>query len=192
MVRELQCPKCQVSLPVDNLRPHEFVPCPGCTTPLRAIAFPALQHQPIAAEAEAVVIAGDASCFFHATKRANATCDQCGRFICALCEVEVRGQKLCPTCVTLGRSSGELAQLETSRARWDSRCLNLALVPLLFWPVTVLTAPAVLILAVKFWRAPGGLVEPSKWRFGVAVLFALLEIVGCAAFVVALVSGSFN
>lgn len=192
METALHCPKCRVSLATDNLRRDRFVACFGCGSSLRSVAFPALHRQPPATEAEAVVISGDASCFFHATKRAKSTCDQCGRFLCALCEVEVRDQKLCPACVTLGRNSGELTQLETSRARWDSRCLNLAVFPLLFWPVTVVTAPAVLILIFKFWKSPGSLINPSKWRYVVAGLFAALEVVGCAAFVIAMITGNLN
>lgn len=190
MEAALHCPKCRVTLADDNLRREQFVACFGCGTQLRAVTFPALHRPASATEAEAVVVSGDASCFFHATKRAQSTCDQCGRFLCALCEVEVSGRKLCPTCVTVGRTSGELTQLETSRARWDSRCLNLALFPLLFWPVTVVTAPAVLILAFKHWGSPGSLVSPSKWRFVVAATVALLEIVGCVAFGIALFTGN--
>jgi hypothetical protein len=192
MADQLHCPQCRVALVPDRLREATFVKCFGCQSELRAIAYPALAHRPHAAPSETTTGDGDASCFFHATRRAQSTCDQCGRFICGLCEVEVRDRKLCPTCLTTGRATGELSQLETSRARWDSRCLLLASAPLLFWPLTLVTAPAVLVLAARFWKAPGSLVTPRRWRFVVAILLAVLELGGWGLLGIGLATGAFD
>jgi len=184
MDASLRCPKCRVALAADRLREATIVDCFGCGTPLRAIAFPALTRPVRDTVAITPAAEGQSSCFFHASRPAQTACDQCGRFICALCEVEVEAKKLCPTCLTQGRASGGLSQLETTRPRWDHRCLLLALVPLLFWPLTLITAPATLFLAFRFWKAPGSIVKPTRWRFVVAVLFALLELLGWAMLVI--------
>ncbi len=192
MAEQLHCPQCRVALVPDRLREATFVKCFGCQSELRAIAYPALTHRPSAMPSETTTGDGDASCFFHATRRAQSTCDQCGRFICGLCEVEVRERKLCPTCLTTGRATGELSQLETSRPRWDSRCLLLAWVPLIFWPLTLLTAPTVLVLVLRFWNAPGSLVTPGRWRFVVAALIAILELGGLGLLGIGLATGALD
>lgn len=182
MPAELSCPQCHRALPDAALRQSDFQPCGHCQTPVRAVAYPALRHREVAAVGEAVLVEGESSCFFHPAKRAQSTCDQCGRFLCALCEVELAGRRLCPSCVAQGRDAGQLTVLETRRVRWDSLCLLLALLPLLMWPFTLLTAPAVLVLVALRWRAPASLVTPSKWRFVVAGLVALAELGGWTAF----------
>lgn len=188
----LRCPKCRVALAADHLREATFVDCFGCGTPLRAIAFPALTRPVRETAANTAAAEGESSCFFHASRPAQTACDQCGRFICALCEVEVEAKKLCPTCLTQGRATGGLSQLETTRARWDHRCLLLALVPLLFWPITLVTAPATLFLAFRFWKAPGSLVNPTRWRFVVAGLLALLQVLGWGLLAISLTTDWFQ
>ena len=56
--------------------------------------------------------------------------------------------------------------------------LTLALVPLLLWPFTLITAPAALFVAIRFWRAPGSVVQRTKIRLILALFLALAQIVG--------------
>lgn len=188
----LRCPKCQVALVADRLREATFVACFGCGTPIRAIAFPALNRPLRDPAAAAPAAEGESSCFFHTSRPAQSACEQCGRFICGLCEVEVGPKKLCPTCLTAGREAGGFSQLETTRARWDYRCLLLALVPLLFWPATLITAPAAVFLAFRFWKAPGSLVNPSRWRLVLAVAVAVAQLAGWIILAIAVSTDLFN
>ena len=93
---------------------------------------------------------------------------------------------------TEGRESGGLSQLETTRPRWDHRCLLLAIVSLLFWPLTLVTAPATLFLAFRFWKAPGSLVNPSRWRLVLAVAIAIAQLAGWIILAIAVSTDLFN
>lgn len=120
--------------------------------------------------------AGGASCFYHSEKRAVVPCDQCGRFLCALCQVEFQGQNWCPRCIQASSQKGRLAHLDASRALHDNTALALAILPvLLIWP-TIITAPVTLYLVVRYWRAPSSILPRTKIRFLVAALLALAQI----------------
>jgi hypothetical protein len=59
---------------------------------------------------------------------------------------------------------------------YDSIALTVPLVSLvLFWPMTLITAPATLVFSVMKWQRPLSLVRRSRWRFVVAMLVALAE-----------------
>jgi hypothetical protein len=44
------------------------------------------------------------------------------------------------------------------------------------WPV-LLTAPCALFVAIFYWRRPTSITRRYKWRFVVAIVLALLEVV---------------
>jgi hypothetical protein len=122
------------------------------------------------------VLAADSVCFFHAENRAEAICEGCGRLLCPVCAVPFAGQKLCPACIAAGMTSGS-AVLLRDRVLWDGIALTVALVPLLIWPFTLITAPAALGIVIYAWKKPCSLVRgPSRARFVIAALFALGEI----------------
>jgi hypothetical protein len=148
-------------------------------------AFPALLRTPRPdALAEPVTDAGQAACFYHPNKTARVPCDACGRFICALCDVELHGQHLCPSCVEAGRRKGSLTTLESRRVLWDSIALSVAVLPvatLLFWWATFVTAPAAIVLAIVGWRKPRSLAPRSSYRFVLAIAFSILVLAGWTA-----------
>ena len=87
-------------------------------------------------------------------------CGRCGRFLCALCDLDIGGRHLCPACVADGpplttatTASGERTaggELANERFLYDRMALTLAAAPLLFlWPVTLFTAPVALFYAVR-------------------------------------------
>jgi hypothetical protein len=143
--------------------------------------FPALLR-PIAAGSvgERITDAGQAACFYHPHKTAHVPCDACGRFICALCDVELQGQHLCPSCVESGRRKGTLTTFENKRLLWDSIAITTAVLPLLvLWFVSFITAPAAIIVAIIGWRKPRSLApRRAKPRFIFAIVFSLLVLVG--------------
>jgi hypothetical protein len=154
---------------------------------MRVKVFPALLKQAIAQPSGDILLVGDdASCFFHPKKRAVTPCAICGRFLCALCDVELNGQHLCSSCIDAGKRKRQMRNLENRRTLYDTIALYLAIVPmLLFWPVFV-TAPVVVFLTIKYWKAPTSIVPRTKARFVVALALAGLEIVGCTVFIYAL------
>jgi hypothetical protein len=175
----LTCPKCFVPLSSDVINRLEPGPCAACGNPLIIQVFPALfrEHRPGSA-GELAVEEGQATCFYHPQKTASVPCDACGRFICALCDVELHGEHLCPACVETGRQKGKITTLESKRTLHDNIALSIALLPFLAWPLTVITAPATLIYAVTAWKKPSSIVPRTKARFVIAIIIALLTLAG--------------
>ena len=154
--------------------------------------FPAL-FRPVAAgrAAENVLSDEDASCFYHPAKRAVVPCGRCGRFLCALCDIDLGGQRhFCPGCVEAARrAEGQNPQAVAlpvqRRMNHDQLAAFIAVVPvaLIFtFYFTLLTAPVALFLAVRYWNEPRrSLVPRSRVWVVTAALFALLEIGGWIA-----------
>ncbi len=173
----LVCSKCGAAIPVEDWnREHAF--CATCRSPHSAYVFPALLSKiDQASTAAAIVAEGEASCYYHPRKRAAVPCDQCGRFLCSLCQVEFLGQNWCPGCIDAHRQKGQLSNLDASRPLYDNMALVLATLPaFLVWP-TIFTAPMSLYVSARHWRTPSSLLPRTKVRFYAAVLFAVLQIV---------------
>src|SRR5580765_4769226 len=104
----IECPKCRTPLTAfQSFNQPDFLPCPYCDAPLQVEIFPAF-FRPIAAgaNAEALMLEGEASCFYHPQKKAVRPCDGCGRFLCALCDCELQGEHFCPACLEGGGKKG--------------------------------------------------------------------------------------
>lgn len=157
--------------------------CRGCRRPLRVALFPALWHPPAAAQPETLIDTAEASCFNHPNNRAAVACDGCGRFLCALCDIEVQGQHLCPACVQAGVQKKKVTALDHSRVIYGKVAFYLSVGPLLMWPMTFLTAPTALFIAIRYWKRPGSLTGrgDSHAYHVFAILFALLQIAGWIA-----------
>jgi hypothetical protein len=172
----LVCSRCNAAIPVEDWnREHAF--CPACRAPLSALVFPAFVSEPShPSSGDALLESGEASCFYHPQKRAVAPCDQCGRFLCALCRVEFMGQNWCPGCVEIRRQKGKLSDLDASRPLYDNMALAVATLPaFLIWP-TVFCAPIALYLTARYWRAPSSILPRTKIRFVFAAVVATLQI----------------
>lgn len=125
----------------------------------------------------------EASCFYHGESRALVHCEECGRFLCGLCDIEIDGKHFCPECFKTGLASNRLENVEARRTMYDSIALALATLPtLLFWPA-FLGAPAALFTVVRRWNAPLSIVPRTRIRFYLAALFALAELVGIGVLV---------
>jgi hypothetical protein len=130
---------------------------------------------------EPLTCEGEASCFYHPQKKAAVVCSACGRFLCTLCETDLAGRCLCPCCIDKGRASEGIEQLVTRRTLNDSLALSLAILPLLFFPVTVFTAPIAFFIAIRCWKRPGSILPRTKMRFVLAIVIALAQIAGWMA-----------
>ncbi len=189
---QLTCGRCQRTLPADVFNTPQLTPCPACGAGVRALVFPALfQPAAVGSAGERLMADGEASCFYHAHKKAVVPCDSCGRFLCGLCDVELNGQHLCPACLQTGTQKGRLQTLESRRVLYDDIACSLAVWPLVpfFWFFIPLTAPAALFLAIRHWRTPTSMVPRSKTRFVVAIALASLQILGLIAGVTVMVIG---
>ena len=144
--------------------------------------FPALYRQAeVGKRGDAVTAEGEASCYFHPHKKAVAICSSCGCFICSLCETELAGACLCPSCIDKGRQSETVENLISQRTLHDSLALSVAILPLLFFPLTVVSAPLAMYLVIRHWKKPGSILPRSKIRFVCAFLIALAQVCGWIA-----------
>lgn len=183
----IQCPKCRAWLVEGILNQPDFAPCPACGVPLLGEAYPALfRKAPVGQSAEAVMVEGESSCFYHPEKKAVLPCDGCGRFLCALCDCLLHGQHFCPACLEAGAKKGKIKSLENQRTRYDQIALSLAILPILFFYVTLITAPMVLFIAIRYWKAPQSIPSRNRIRFIIAIVIALLQIAGWAILFISL------
>ena len=177
----LACPRCHGELPDAFHNAPDVQPCPSCAQRVRVLVFPALLNPPaVGSTGETLLIEGESSCFYHPAKRASAACESCGRFLCQLCDVDLNGQHLCPSCLETGRRKGKLKQLENRRVLWDSVALMLALVPLLLFYFTIVTAPLTIFVVLRHWKDPTSIVGRMRWRMVVAMILAVLQMAGWA------------
>lgn len=165
----LTCTRCNQGLPEEDWNAPEMRRCPACDAPFKAIAFPALLRERLPVQPAVFGSEGDATCFYHPRKKAVTPCDHCGRFLCALCEIEFRGERWCPACLESSRRKQNHLHLETRRTHYDSIALALATLPaLLLWP-SLIGAPMAIYIALRHWRAPAGIVPRTRIRYPLAL-----------------------
>lgn len=140
--------------------------------------FPAMFMPPsVPTAAEMAAGIGDATCFYHSSKKASAPCSQCGRFLCALCSVELSGAVWCPECIEAGRTRKRVVNLENQRTLHDSIALALATLPAVLISPPIITAPAALFLSIFYWNKPTSIVRRhTKVRLVLAIILALIQI----------------
>jgi len=175
----LWCTACQASLPPDVLAAPGPARCPRCDAWLEISIFPALFRPLAAGEAgQAVLSDQESACFYHPRKRAVVPCESCGRFLCALCDVNFNDRHTCVPCLESARGRGVFPGLETRRTRHDQIAMAMAIYPvLLFIYPSLVTAPVALFLSVRALRVPGSLVHGTRVRCVLAMLLATAEIV---------------
>lgn len=176
----ISCTKCNTPVPELFYNQGAPSPCPGCNALLHIEVFPAF-GKPIAEgkSGEFILVEGEAGCFYHPQKRAVIPCAACGRFLCALCDLELNDEHLCPICLHTGRKRGNLVQLETRRVLYDSSALWLSVLPVLLVITSVfslLTAPIAVVLAIYSWYQPASILPRTRIRSYLAIFFGLLQI----------------
>lgn len=174
---DFPCNRCDALVPPWEVGSGDDAVCPFCGAQSAVRVFPAVFHKRLE-PASAVAETGDATCFDHASRRAIAHCSQCGRFVCQLCSIDFQSTIWCPHCFAAGFAGKHSVELEQGRTLYDSIAVTLALVPLLLWPFTILTAPAAVFVAFVFWRRPISLVHRNRWRMVAAIVLGLLQIAG--------------
>jgi hypothetical protein len=175
----IDCPKCKVPLLYQVYNTFDLTNCPSCDIPIRADVFPILfkEHE-TGRLGENILLENESSCFFHPQKRAVVPCAMCGRFLCALCDIEFNGQHVCPVCLETGKKKRKIKNLETHRVLYDDIALALAIIPLILFWITVITAPMSLYIAIRHWKSPSSIIPRTKVRSIVAIFFSSLQIVG--------------
>jgi len=174
------CPKCSGSLPETLWNQSDLQACPGCESSLKIEVFPALLRQANQGKpGERVVAESEAGCFFHPQKKAVLSCENCGRFVCALCDMEMEGTHLCPACLESGARKGRIKSLQNEQMRYDKLAFALVFYPvalLVFFWFTIFTAPAAIFIVIRFWNAPMGLMQKGRGYLWAALIIGIIEI----------------
>jgi hypothetical protein len=181
----LSCSGCGIPLPGERFNSGEEFRCGSCDARLGIEVFPALfRTKGTLKSGDSLSAEGEASCFYHPQKMAATLCKACGRFLCTLCETELAGKCLCPSCIEKGRLNEEIEQLVTHRTLHDSIALSMAILPMLFFPFTIATAPIAIYIAIRNWKRPGSILPRSRFRFVLAIIIASAQIAGWVAILV--------
>jgi hypothetical protein len=185
------CPSCQNSLPGALCNTGAMTHCPSCDNRIHVEVFPAFfKTSDTGRTGETLLEEGVSSCFYHEQKKAVVHCDACGRFLCALCDLDFNGRHLCPACLQSGKKKGELPELENRRTTYDSAALSTAMLPLLIFPLTLITGPLAVFLAVFSLFRPSSLIPRTRIRSWLALAIGLLQVGGWIAFFVVAARGS--
>ena len=177
MSTRIQCLRCGNTL---ELPPAPTVPvavaCRACSTRQEYVTFPAFGRGIAPGKAaDPVMMEGEGACFFHPRKRADVPCDLCGRFLCALCDLEVGGKHVCPGCLTTAKSTGVLLAMERHRFIPESAALSLVCVGIVL-PLAIVTGPLAIYFAVRSFTGKGSLVGRRTLAAVIALLLAVLQI----------------
>lgn len=176
MPHQLTCSSCQRPIGAAAAR-TPVLQCDGCATTLEIIRFPALVKTIAPGSLPERLVADEASCFYHDSRQAEAACDSCGRFICTLCDLKMEDEHLCPNCLSQGRKEGKREELKKTHFCADQLALTVAALPLLFFPVTLVTGPLTIVILLYYRKHPGSLVRGnSGFRKGLALILALLQV----------------
>ena len=159
------CPHCSIDIVADS----RWQRCPFCQKSLQIRIWSLLRQNNNATTA----LSDQATCFFHPEKAFQACCRRCGRFMCALCDLQLGAEHVCPTCFERGRGD---AGARAGEAEWrhrdvlyDSIAAMLGWGWIIIWPTIVVALPAVIFLHVKYRKAPRSYLVPrSGWRFWAA------------------------
>jgi hypothetical protein len=182
-VDAIACAFCSLPVPREFWNREEGVRCRGCGFTVRVSVFPAVDTLVAGVAPSALEAETEASCFYHPQSRAAQVCEECGRFLCALCDLEVDGRHICPRCFETGVNTHKIETAEPRRMLYDNMALALATLPfLLIWPALI-AAPWSLFIVIRRWNAPMSVVPRTKFRFILAALFALAEL-GFVVFVI--------
>lgn len=149
--------------------------CSHCGTESIVLAFPALSRAELKPQfGESILVEGESSCFYHATKRAAAACDQCGRFLCSLCDIAMDGRHICPSCLQANRNDPAKTRMVTRHVLYDNMAMDASVVPvLLCWPVSFITAPVAVFLVIRHFFNTKRPIPRNSWRAWVALLFSV-------------------
>lgn len=179
----VRCPKCAAVMAGTGRTTLMPMTCGSCGSELEVAVFPAFFRgsDPVTV-GERIQTDDEASCFYHPDKKAVVPCSNCGRFLCSLCEIPISGRRLCPACFELGKSKESMTELVTQRTLYDQIALSISVIPLLFFWVTLITAPMALYVAVRYWKRPTSILPRTKYRYVLAIMIALLQISGWAMF----------
>lgn len=186
------CPACLQALPPDFINRPAPESCPSCQRRVQLLVFPALFRKKKPA-IPAVKKEGEAGCFYYPDKPAVAVCDFCGVFLSDLCDLQINGKHICPSCYAKPANKAGLLPSDRTRTLFDGIAIGLAVVPFFAFGLlslltafilgflsifTIFTSLAAIFVAIRYWKTPGSVIPRSRVRYILAIVFASLQLLG--------------
>lgn len=181
----ISCPRCKTELDPPVYNTGGLSDCPKCKYNLRVDVYPAYKRSLKAQSGVLLNSSSEAGCFAHPQNKADLVCGRCGRFMCALCDIELNGEHLCPTCLEKGAAQGRIGGLENRRICHDRIALYVAFWSNLFYFLIPIAAPAVLFMTIRYWKSPLSLVSTTRIRFLLASGIASFQLMLIGFYVLA-------
>lgn len=172
------CVKCGHPIPWHEVNLTGDTSCRQCgkaqeITLFSAIYRKLIQNTPRAREA----LPEEATCFYYPEKQARYVCALSGRFICEDAATDWDGKKVSLEALLRLRDEEQAEDLKTGAILYDDIALALAVLPILFWPLTLFTPFAVYYLVFRYAsRGPTSIVRKSRWRYYLAAVLATLQL----------------
>ena len=172
-----QCPLCGAPLEAEKLYTG-LMECPSCEGAFEATLFQPRErrHAAIAAVTETPEGVA-ASCANHARNAAVTSCQRCGLFICALCDMSLDGFSYCPSCFDFLRREGTL---QTRYRDWARMSQSAAVLGFFCMTMFIPLGPLAVWWGVKGLRQRRA-EERSPAGVIVAMTFGVLETIGFIA-----------
>lgn len=183
-----ECPRCKARLTADWIRTG-VISCPDCRRTFEATAFHPPQPRLRVAEVT-MTPEGANACANHARNAAVTSCQRCGLFICALCDMSVGSGSYCPACFDRLRAEGSLKGTSTRYRDYGRMALISLIIGVFFTSLFMGWAFGIVSLiysrkALKQRQAE----ERSTVGVRIVSILAILEIIGGLAFVAFMILG---
>jgi hypothetical protein len=170
------CPLCNCLLGPEFWNSGQFQSCPACSAQVMTIAFPTI-YVPSGTSSIVACEAGESSCFFHASNRAETICDGCGRFLCGLCSISFGQRRFCPDCIYRSRRQKSDLLLSDQAVLFDNiaiAVLALSVLTLSYLILGLFVSLLTVCTAFVGWKYQRTLVRRSRFRFGFALILGLI------------------
>jgi hypothetical protein len=170
------CPLCNRLLGPELWNSGQFQSCPACSAQVMTIAFPTI-YVPSGTSSIVACEAGESSCFFHTSNRAETICDGCGRFLCGLCSISFGQRRFCPDCIYRSRRQKSDLLLSDQAVLFDNiaiAVLALSVLTLSYLILGLFVSLLTVCTAFVGWKYQRTLVRRSRFRFGFALILGLI------------------
>ncbi|MBI9076891.1 MAG: hypothetical protein JEZ02_15900 [Desulfatibacillum sp.] len=172
----VNCPSCEAQFRPAVFNSGRPEPCPLCNKKFQTEVFPALTATQEETQRSETLVDEQAGCYFHPAKKAATVCEVCGRFVCALCDLDINGVHMCPHCLETGKKKGTIEALDNSRMLYGKMALYTAFFSFFISVLSGFLAPITFYIIIRYWKAPGSITGSGKGRFVVAGILALIQI----------------
>lgn len=159
----IDCQSCGYFIPLNKYVGKDAVNCPSCKKAIQIFIFPEL-FRPIVKgnSAESAIEGLDSSCFAHSDKKAKTICDECGSYICDLCEMPKEDKSICVKCFNKEVKVEEKSPFDRVYRRYSSIASQLLIFSVLIWFVSILAAPIALFISLRFRNAEEGFFKGKR------------------------------